>query len=225
MIGKIFHEMRKRVRRLVRKYSAKARRKKLVQIGLAGATVLLISGYAFVQGRPTMIVIDPAAYGPLLNTIAKGESRGNYNAYFGNASNNTIRFTDMTVGEVLQWQADYVEQGSVSSAVGKYQIIRPTMLELVDKLQIDTARQRFDEALQDKMAIALLERRGSIRFVNGEMQRDEFAASLAKEWAALPKVMGANPHESYYASDGINKSNISVDEIRRALDRLATYSM
>jgi muramidase (phage lysozyme) len=160
--------------------------------------------------------VDPAAYTSLLNTIAKGESGGNYNAYFGSPANASVRFTDMSVGEVLQWQEEHVRQGSVSNAVGKYQIIRPTLVGLVDQLKIDQG-ERFDEALQDRLAIALLERRGAEEYVNDKLTREEFAANLAKEWAALPKATGPNPHESYYAADGINKSRVSVDEVYSAL--------
>jgi hypothetical protein len=163
--------------------------------------------------------IDPTAYTPLLNTIAKGESGGNYNAYFGNPANVNIRFTDMTIADVLQWQDDYVAQGNVSSAAGKYQLIRPTLLGLVNSLKIDQ-NEKFDEAMQDKLAIVLLERRGAVDYVNSKLTREQFAANLAMEWAALPKATGPNPHDSYYASDGINKSNITIDEVYRALGAL-----
>jgi muramidase (phage lysozyme) len=163
--------------------------------------------------------VDPSAYHPLLNTIAKGESGGNYNAYYGNPGNTSIHFTDMTIGEVLAWQEKHVSEGNVSSAVGKYQIIRPTLQGLVSELAINH-NETFDEALQDRMAIALLERRGSIEYVKEQISREQFAENIAKEWAALPKATGPNPHASYYAGDGINKSNIAVDEVFQALDDL-----
>lgn len=186
--------------------------------------LLLVGGVAVLSfimtdklNKPSQI--DPAAYAPLLATIAKGESGGNYNAHFGNPSNTSIRFTDMTVGEVLQWQEDHVRQGSVSNAVGKYQIIRPTLVGLVDQLKVDQ-NEKFDEALQDRLAIALLERRGAEAYVNSKLTREQFAANLAMEWAALPKVNGSDPSESYYAADGINKSNVTIDEVFTALGML-----
>lgn len=163
--------------------------------------------------------IDPAAYRPLLDTIAKGESNGNYNAYYGNASNTDLRFTDMSIAEVLKWQSEYVRQGSPSSAVGKYQIINKTLKGLVAKLDIDT-QAKFDEAMQDRMAVALLEKRGSEDYASKKLSKQQFAANLAKEWAALPRVLGANPEQSYYAGDGINKVQISIDEVYRALATL-----
>ena len=165
--------------------------------------------------------INPAAYKPLLNTIAKGESRGNYNAYFGNAANNTVTFTNMSIAEVLQWQQSFVQQGNPSSAVGKYQIIRPTLLGLVQQLDLDT-NTKFDAVMQDKLAITLLERRGAIDYVNKKLTREQFAANLAKEWAALPKVIGTNPEQSYYADDGINKAQVHIGDVYKALNALSS---
>lgn len=148
----------------------------------------------------------------LLNTIAKVESKYNYNAHFGNPNNNEILFTKMSVGEVLAWQKQFVAEGSPSSAVGRYQFIDSTLEGLVRELNIDKAT-KFDEALQDTLAVALLERRGIREYVENKISREEFAHSLSKEWAALPKATGENPEQSYYANDGLNKAQLSVDEI------------
>lgn len=197
-------------RRIKRK---KATKSILVTVGLFSLLGMVLYAHTMPPN------INPTAYTPLLNTIAKGESNGNYNAYYGNVSNTTVRFTDMTVAEVLQWQEAYVQRGSPSSAVGKYQIVRPTLAGLVHELGIDP-QARFDEALQDRMAITLLERRGSRAFAAKELTREQFAANIAKEWAALPRVVGGNPEESYYAHDGINASRISIDEVYTAMASL-----
>ena len=180
-------------------------------------TGLVIAGAVMIESGPKKI--DPAAYAPLLNVIAEGESSGNYNAYYGHAANAAVRFTSMSVEDVLRWQEEYVRQGSVSSAVGRYQIVRPTLTKLVKEQHIEPSA-RFDEKLQDRMAIALLERRGSVAYVEENLSREQFAANLAQEWAALPRVTGTNPAESYYAGDGINASRISVDAVLDALDVL-----
>ena len=148
----------------------------------------------------------------LLNTIAKVESKYNYNAHFGNPNNDAVQFTAMTVNEVLAWQKQFVEQGNPSSAVGRYQFIDSTLEGLVRELDIDRGA-KFDEGLQDRLAVALLERRGIREYVENKMSREEFAHSLSKEWAALPKAKGENPDQSYYASDGLNKAQLSIDEI------------
>lgn len=163
--------------------------------------------------------VNPQAYVPLLHTIAEGESNGNYNAYFGDAANSSIRFTEMSIAEVLQWQADHVKNGSPSSAVGRYQIIRPTLAGLVQELKID-ATTPFTPALQDQLAIALLERRGALEYLDNKITREQFAANLAKEWAALPKVIGDNPADSYYAGDSLNQSRVTIHEVYSALHSL-----
>lgn len=147
-----------------------------------------------------------------MSLIGAIESNDNYNAYFGNPRNHEIKFTDMTIDEVMRWQADFIANGNASSAVGRYQIINTTLASLVRELNIDT-KEKFNQQMQDRMAIALFERRGSTAFINKEVTAEEFAASLAKEWAALPKIIGENPDSSYYANDGLNKSRTSPDKI------------
>lgn len=161
--------------------------------------------------------INPQAYKPLLDTIAKGESNGNYNAYFGNSGNSSLRLTDMTLAEVATWQREYVANGSPSNAAGRYQIIEPTLSGLVQNLKINTSL-KFDEAMQDMLAIALLERRGAKDFVDGQLSDRDFAANLSQEWAALPRVNGDQPSDSFYAGDGLNKARVSVETILSAIN-------
>lgn len=163
--------------------------------------------------------LDPTSAKPLLNLIAQSESKGNYNAYFGNASNSEIKFTKMSVADVMKWQRDFVAAGNASSAVGKYQIIDTTLASLVKQHAIDLS-QPFDETMQDNLAIALLERRGATDYVNKQLDKQQFAAELAKEWAALPKILGANPEQSYYASDGLNHALVGSREVLRAVSTI-----
>jgi len=179
---------------------------------------VVVLGYTmYMQNR--RLAVDPATYKPLLQLIARVESKGNYNAYFGNAHNKTIDFTNMSVARVMQWQKDYVNQGSPSSAVGRYQIIDTTLVGLIQQLKIDTS-QKFDEVLQDRLAMALLERRGAEQYINSELTNEAFAANLAKEWAALPKAVGEHPQNSYYAGDGVNRALVGVDEVRQAIEQI-----
>lgn len=196
------------------------RRRKEHAFNLSVMATLLLAGvvsYAGYMGNHRLHA-DPSSYRPLLDLIAQVESDGNYNAYFGNARNRTIKFTDMPIADVLDWQKNHVANGSPSSAVGRYQIINTTLESLVRELKIDPNYQRFDQQTQDVLAGALLERRGVHRYVNQELTKEEFAASLAKEWAALPKVVGKNPYDSYYAGDGLNKSRVKPDAVLDAIE-------
>ena len=185
----------------------------------SGAVVMMallaVVSAAIIMDRSMM----SANYTALLAVIAKGESRGNYNAYFGNANNSMIDFTRMKLSEVLLWQREFVESGQPSNAVGKYQFIRPTLEGLVAEMHIDT-NELFDGELQDRLAIRLIERRGLRDFLRGRITREQFAHNLSKEWAALPRVIGDNPSMSYYAGDGLNKAHIGVPEILAAIESL-----
>ena len=158
-------------------------------------------------------------YTQLLDVIAQGESHGNYNAYYGNADNQSVKFTDMTVAEVLAWQDEFVGAGNASSAVGKYQFLNTTLEGLVNELGVSRTA-RFDAVLQDKLATQLIKRRGAEQYARGDISREQFAHNLSKEWAALPRVIGANPTASYYDGDGMNHAHISIAQVFAAVETL-----
>lgn len=158
-------------------------------------------------------------YTPILETIARGESNGNYNAYYGNAKNTKVNFTAMSVNDVLAWQDAFVKKGSPSSAVGKYQFVRPTLAGLIQQLKIDGS-QLFTASLQDRLAIALLERRGVHDYMKGKLSREQFAHNLSKEWAALPAATGNKPNASYYDGDGLNKVQVTLADVYHGMDQL-----
>lgn len=165
------------------------------------------------------LAVDPASYAPLLELIGQAESKGNYNAYFGHPLSSSPRFTDMTLRQVRDWQRQYVAQGAASSAVGKYQIIDTTLDGLVARLKI-SPDTKFDAATQDRLAVALVERRGSVDYINKQLSQSQLAANLAKEWASLPRINGPKPESSYYAGDGLNASLVHSQQILHAVSQL-----
>lgn len=194
-------------------------RRQPTKFGLVMLIPVLALGYtSYISNQ--RLSVNPNSYSKLLSLIANAESRGNYNAYFGNAYNTKIKFTTMSIAEVISWQNQYVSQGSPSDAVGKYQIISPTLTGLVEEMDLSTD-QVFDESTQDKLAMRLLERRGADSYVNNEINREQFAANLAKEWAALPRIVGSQPDKSYYAGDGLNKSLVDVDSVLEAIEPIS----
>lgn len=206
--------LQKRVRKVMRWL-----RKRRVVFWASLVLAVLLTAYT-ISNMDQRLTVDSTSCKPLLALIAKAESKGNYNAYFGHAGNADIKFTEMSVGEVMKWQQEFITAGNASSAVGRYQLISTTLAGLVQRLHIDV-NQPFDEAMQDKLAIALLERRGVAEYVNNQIDSHQFAAELAKEWAGLPKVLGDKPEQSYYAGDGLNRSLVSVDEVLRAISAIS----
>lgn len=157
---------------------------------------------------------------PLLDFIGWYESKNDYNIVWGGikAKHRPKLLTRMTIGQVLAWQ-DGIDPLYMSEAAGKYQIMEDTLRELYIPAGL-TSQHLFDEDNQDRLAVALLRRRGLDSYMNGTLSREKFANSLAKEWASLPVVTGPKYGKSYYAGDGLNKAHASVSGILTALDKL-----
>lgn len=164
----------------------------------------------------------------LLDFIAKLESNGNYEAYYRHAANkNDPKLTAMTIDDVIAWQKDYVARQKAegvpadrrSSAAGRYQIIRKTLKLLRENLKL-TGAEMFSPAMQDRLAIRLMEGRGLNEYLafDPAWPTDRFANSLANEWAALPKVSGADKGKSAHDGVGSNKALTGVETFLRAVE-------
>ena len=145
-----------------------------------------------------------ARYKPVLDLIASKESSndtvhngydalntGGNGTYVIGTNTGTKRLgrplIDMTVDEVLAAQAS----GSVH-AVGRYQFIYSTLKEQVRKQGIDTS-QKFDEAMQDKLAISYFnESVGTFRRSGGDV-----IEGLGQRWHGLQKVSRAKLQKGY----------------------------
>lgn len=163
----------------------------------------------------------------LLDFIAKPESGGDYNIVYGGIpvrNRPSKPLTQMTIDEVIEWQRWVVGQGSPSSAAGKYQIIRPTLVGLWKEAGLKKS-DIFSEANQDRMAVTLLNRRGLQDYLKGKTSKVKFGDNLAKEWASLPAMIKDRKGrpargQSYYAGDGLNRSHVTGDEVLAAIDTL-----
>jgi hypothetical protein len=146
----------------------------------------------------------------LLDLIGSVESRGNYNILVGGRTEPSL--TNMTVAEVLEFQSSMTGRGHESTAVGKYQIIRGTLQDLVKSGAV-SLNDVFSPATQDRLAIALLNRRGYQRYLQGNMSVDQFADRVAMEWASFPMPDG----RSFYAGVGSNKALVDRSTVVAAL--------
>lgn len=169
--------------------------------------------------EPAPVSSTPAS--PILNLVGKAEG-ADYNTIFGGSKKN---LSSKTVAQILQ---DQKIQSKVkgSSATGKFQVMRATLNDLVEQ-GVVSLEEKFTPQLQERIAHALLEKRGYSEFINGELSAEEFSTNLSKEWASIPvtkRMKGAfrivNPGESYYAGDGKNKATISVEELQEMINGL-----
>lgn len=111
------------------------------------------------------------------------------------------RPTEMTLAEIFGWIQATPGQ---PHAIGRYQIIPSTLRHLVEKEGL-TLEQRFDAALQDRLADALMTEAGLQVFLAGEMTRDAFMDRLARVWAGLPTGSGRSHYDGYAG----NKATVS----------------
>jgi len=145
----------------------------------------------------------------LLAHIGQKESNGNYNALVGGRT--LPELTSMTISQVLELQ-DKMKNGGLgqkfeSTAVGKYQIIKNTLLGLVKKGKAQLS-DIFNASTQDILGRGLLKNRGLDQYLSQKIDRDTFMDRLSMEWASLPYRTG----NSYYAGVGSNRSLMSREQ-------------
>lgn len=147
----------------------------------------------------------------LLDFISKYESSGSYNKLVGGKE---IDLQNMTISEVMAYQDKMIASGSASTAVGRYQVIKKTLMGAVKDLGMDPTTTKFSQSTQDKIGEYLLNKRGADSYLNGSMSQAQFATNLSKEWAALPANASGR---GYYDNFNGNKSGVSYAGMTGAL--------
>ena len=122
--------------------------------------------------------------GSALDVIAGGESGGDYNRLLNAAdgSKRTADLTNMTVKEVLDYQAKNKDPNQPSLSAGKYQIVRLTLAGLVKDGTI-SLDDKFDQNTQDRAAVALFNK----RVTEGGGDLDKTMTALGNEWDIIKK--------------------------------------
>ena len=123
----------------------------------------------------------------------------------------------MTIGEILDYK-ERIDADSGSEALGRYQIVEDTLRgfnnqdpergkekPLYERAGLSTS-DLFSPENQDKLAIALINKRGLQSYLAGTMDIYKFGNSFAKEWAGLPVVSGPKTGLSHYDGDGLNSA-------------------
>jgi muramidase (phage lysozyme) len=158
----------------------------------------------------------------LLNLIAGAEGtadRDNYNetlgygAYTGGRRN----LTGMTLDEIRDLQRDMLRHPGNhlrSSALGRYQITQTTMADLRNQLGLK-GDEKFDEAMQDRLATKLLEIEGMERYRRGEISEAEFMEGIARRWASVPR-----PSTGQGFHDGQRTPRVGLPAVRGAVQGL-----
>jgi hypothetical protein len=183
---------------------------------------------------------------PGLRGIAQKESGNDYNRLVNPVAGapadtpRRMNLEKMTLNEVLNQQRQMIGSSNYpSSALGKYQMVYPTLQAAIRTLNLDPEKTKFDAATQDKIFTEFLtktKRPDVEEYLSKEKveKKDEDSAilALAQEFAAVPvpyavhrPKMGGLPArdlkagESYYEDgpSGANHAGFTVDEIRTML--------
>ncbi|MBN9333879.1 hypothetical protein [Devosia sp.] len=156
-------------------------------------------------------------YRPVLDLLGKSEGTAKgrgynetlaYGAYTG-GHRNLVTMTLADIDELQRAMLVHPANRLNSSALGLYQIVRKTRVEIEQKLRLRPT-DLFDEAMQDRMACYLLGKRGIDQWLAKTMSDVEILNSLAKEWASLPTSKGIGHYNGQRAS-------VSVSEVLDAL--------
>lgn len=143
-----------------------------------------------------------------------GESDGRYNAVIGNAYSSDD-LSRRTLQEIYNLQSNLVYvKHRPSSAVGRYQIISPTLKTLVARKNLKLTTL-FTNELQDQMAVDLMVGRGYKAWWTDRLTDKEFMHGLSMEWASLPDPN--NGGKSHYDGIGPNHSSTNLANFSKAL--------
>jgi len=162
----------------------------------------------------------------LLDFIAKAEwTNDNYNAVFRYKwmRKNRPDYKTMTIRQILVEQDNHrahqrsVWRKNTSSAFWRYQVMG---YSLDDKIKEGVVKldDIFNEATQDKIAIAFLNQKWLQSFLSGRISRDKFQKRIAWTWRSLPKDSGwkwVNQGDAIW-----NHATVSNRELDRVLDNL-----
>ena len=155
------------------------------------------------------------AAGGVLDIIASAESGGNYNAWYGNAGQNTVDLSTLTLDRIRDLQKDLVKTRG-GSPIGRYQILDDTLDRLAVRMGL-SGSEPFTPELQDRMGLLLMRDAGFNAWQRGTIDDAAFNYRLSKVWAGLP--MDAS-NQSYYEGKAGNRATVDYDVVMDGLRRL-----
>jgi conjugal transfer mating pair stabilization protein TraG len=188
--------------RLIGRYNAARAPADIDNAGLAPLSPPALSQGNVIGGRA----------GAVLDLIAAAESRGNYNAWQGNAAQRDVDLSALSVNEVRALQSDLV-RSTGGSAIGRYQFLDDTLGALVTRLGL-SGNERFTPEIQDRLALQLARDAGLDRWLEGGLSDDQLARNLSLTWAGLPKDAS---NRSAYESVAGNRAQLSHEVVTARL--------
>lgn len=179
--------------------------------------VLVLPGIAHSQDKQTSFAANDVEFLNLMGNLEGLRGFGTVSDFAPILPERPL--TEMTLAEVLDYQREIREMGTISSAVGRYQFIYLTLRDLVETHGISD-ELRFDEEIQTYLARFLMHHCG---FYDAATRDIHLANCLAGVWAALPLVSGPQRGQSAYADDRVNKAFVAPQIVLDVLGRRFTW--
>lgn len=147
-----------------------------------------------------------------LGTISKAEVgiKDPYNTLSGGLLANV---TNMTVRDAIAY-AKTAWDGKLANVLGAYQVKDTTLEAVAEKMGLLDAK--MTPAVQDQIAVGLMQERANKATVNGRIDVDKFARELSKEWASLATTTG----QSYYNANGVDKASVPYSKVHDIAESL-----
>lgn len=161
------------------------------------------------------------AFRPLFNLLGRSEGTDRGRGYnetlaYGAYTGGPVNLVGMTLAQVDALQTrmlKHPENKMNSSAAGRYQIVRTTLRKLKKTNAIPDTKL-FNEEMQDRLCLWLLDGRGLAKYLAGKMAEDQFLTNLAREWASIPTPNG----KGYY--DGQRNTPVTPSMVREVLKQV-----
>lgn len=162
-------------------------------------------------------------YRPILDLLGLSEGTDKGRGYnetlgYGKYTNGNQELVSMTLGQIDVLQRSMLPNPLNSTALGRYQIIRTTLLAIKKALGLSDA-ELFSQDMQDRMACFLLGQRGIDKWLSGRLSKETLINNLAKEWVSLPTMNGNSAYASTKKGDKHVKqrASVSVSQVNKAL--------
>lgn len=161
-------------------------------------------------------------YRPMLDLLGRSEGTDKGRGYnetlaYGAFTGGPVELVKMTLDQVNALQMRMLSHKSNkhnSSAAGRYQIVRRTLISIREKLNLGGGAL-FDAEMQDRLACYLLGLRGIDKWLAGRLSTDTLLTNLAQEWASLPTPSGAGYYGNQRASVSVSDVKAALAEVRR----------
>jgi muramidase (phage lysozyme) len=163
--------------------------------------------------------LEDATKGGMLDLIGLSEGTDKGRGYnetlaYGKFSGGDQNLVNMTLREILTLQTAMLrhpENTFNSSAVGRYQITQTTLKDMIDKLGL-SLDDTFGPALQDKIAGALLARRGN----NPDNLRNEWEGLRGVSNGDISTALGNSSSVIESGTKAINARRVATDALTEA---------